>query len=148
MKYPETYGREFILLNYHDVNAEHALDLMNAFISGFRKGEEVKRKRKANKNTFQVIVDIVFEFYNLDPEIGKIKNRKREIVQARQISFYEGDRLTNLSYQSMADAFGQDHSTCTHAIKVVKNLIEYNPVIKREIYVIENRIAEKIKQES
>ena len=148
MKYPETYGREFILLNYHDVNAEHALDLMNAFISGFRKGEEVKRKRKANKNTFQVIVDIVFEFYSLDPGIGKIKNRKREIVQARQISFYEGSRLTNLSHQAMANEFDLDHATCIHAIKVVKNLIEYNPVIKREIYVIENRIAEKIKQES
>jgi len=144
MKSPETFSREFILLNYPDSSAEKALDLMNAYISGYRKGEEVKRRRIANKNTFQFIVDIVFEFYNMDPSIGKAKTRKREVVQARQISFYEGSRLTNLSHQTMANEFGMDHATCIHGIKVVKNLILYNPVIKREILIIEDRIAEKL----
>jgi len=145
MKYPETYGREFILLNYPDAPAEKALDLLNAFISGFRKGEEAKRKRAMNKNTYQIIIDIVFDFYGIKPEAGKAKIRKREIVQARQISFYEGSRLTNLSHQAMANEFGQDHATCIHGIKVIKNLIQYNPSVKREIYAIEIRIAEKLK---
>lgn len=145
MNNPETYASEYILLNYSKEPAETVIKLMDVYIKGFVKGEEIKRRRSSNKNIYQLIIDTVFEFYDLKPSAGKKKIRKREIVQARQISYYQGSRLTNLSYQSMADQFKQDHATVIYGIKVIKNMILFNPVIKREITLIENRITEKLK---
>lgn len=144
MKHPETAARDFILLNFPDAKAEKVMDLIKTFIAGYRKGEEAKRKRRSKRNAYELIIEIVFGYYGLDKKLGKEKNRKREIVQARQISYYEGARLTNLSYQSMADNFNQDHATCLHGIRHIKDLIVANPPVKKDIKEIEKQILEKI----
>ena len=51
-------------------------------------------------------------------DIG-VKNRKRELVEARVIYMFLAAELTSYSYESIAHVINRDHSTVTHAINVI-----------------------------
>lgn len=51
--------------------------------------------------------------------------RKREVVEARQITMYVLKQRTNLSLAAIGTVCGnKDHSTVLHALKTVENLLE------------------------
>jgi len=61
----------------------------------------------------------------------KSKIRKREIVQARQISMYLAKSYTNSSLKSIGHFFGgRDHSTVIYACRTVEDLIETDKQFK------------------
>lgn len=57
-------------------------------------------------------------------EILKLKTRKREIVEARQIYFVRAKLFTTASLAVIGRLVGKDHATVLHGIKVVNNVIE------------------------
>lgn len=63
------------------------------------------------------IKETVEKYFNYK-DIG-IKNRKREIVEARVIYMFLAAELTSYSYESIAHVINRDHSTVTHAINVI-----------------------------
>jgi hypothetical protein len=66
----------------------------------------------------------VFSEERVDWELHAIEDRKRQLVVARQISMYLGDWFfPQLSYKELAGIFGKDHSTCSHALKTIKELL-------------------------
>ena len=81
----------------------------------------------------------VCEYYDITTETLKLKTRKREIVQKRQMAMVITKQLTNLSLIYIGNYFGKkDHATVLHAVKTVNNLCDtkydynedYNAVIK------------------
>ena len=67
----------------------------------------------------------------------RIKSRKTNIVRPRMYACKIIRELTNMTYQDIADLFGQKHENVMHAIKVVNNDLEVMP--KYKIYYFELR---------
>jgi len=77
---------------------------------------------------------IIETYYGLGGGAIKIKTRKREIVQARQIAMYFSKLLTGLSLAKIGKSIGnKDHATVLHACKTVNNLIDTDKKFKYDI---------------
>lgn len=73
----------------------------------------------------QSIQETVCKYFNLELSAIQTNSRKREIVQARQITMYLAKKYTSDSYSSIGKVVGKkDHATVLHACKTVKDQIE------------------------
>jgi len=92
-------------------------------------------------NEIKRITNTVENYFELLPGSCQFKTRKREIVQARQVSMYFAKMLTKLSLTNIGMMIGgKDHSTVLHAMRTVKNLIETDKGYKADIDNIEKRL--------
>ncbi|WP_099464063.1 MULTISPECIES: chromosomal replication initiator protein DnaA [Parabacteroides] len=75
----------------------------------------------------QSIQEIVCKYFNLDQSTIQTNSRKREIVQARQITMYLAKKYTDCSFSHIGKIVGKkDHATVLHACKTIKDQIETN----------------------
>jgi len=68
------------------------------------------------------------------------KTRKREIVEARQISMSLIKQRTNLPVTAIGRKFGQDHSTVLYAIDTVSDLCSSDKLFRRKVERIEESL--------
>jgi len=102
-------------------------------------GKLIKRKRI--EVSIPGIIKVVSSHFNLEPEVLQAKNRKREIVQARQIAMFFSKKMTNYSLSAIgAEIGGKDHATVLHSYKTVKNLIETDKNFKSHIIEIGKKL--------
>jgi len=97
------------------------------------------------------IVAIVCYHSGVKEQLLKEKTRKREVVQARQISMYFMHKYTQLSLQSIGDYFYNpiinhvfDHATCIYSCGVVENLMQSDKYYRKLIEKIERYIKIKL----
>lgn len=89
----------------------------------------------------QMIQDVVCKYFNLEQSMLQTKSRKREIVQARQITMYLSKKYTDCSFSLIGKIVGKkDHATVLHACKTIKDQIEINKSFRSSIEEIENRL--------
>lgn len=98
---------------------------------------------EANKNiSFKDILQIVAKFYDIDEKFILSKNRRQEIVKARQIVMYLMRDVLHHSFPHIGQKLGsRDHSTVIHAynkieseLKESQNLSEELKKIKQQLY--------------
>ena len=112
-----------------------SLDLARAMIDKFV-------KNTAREVSIDYIQKIVCDYFNLPMELLKSKTRKREVVQARQISMYFAKSLTKSSLATIGmHCGGKDHATVLHACRTVNNLIDTDKRFKGYITELEKKIA-------
>jgi len=87
-----------------------------------------------------IITSSVADFFDINPTSLKGKKRHREILVPRQIAMFLIRELTDKSLEEIGDFFGRDHSTVLNSIKRVKNLMEENTTIKRNILDIRENL--------
>ncbi|MBQ2522059.1 MAG: chromosomal replication initiator protein DnaA [Bacteroidales bacterium] len=89
------------------------------------------------------IQDSVCEYFNITREELLSASRKRQIVQARQISMYlSRNLLTNCSLATIgAETGGKDHATVLHACNTVSDLMATDRSFKRYVADIEAGLA-------
>ncbi|MDH6535030.1 chromosomal replication initiator protein DnaA [Parabacteroides sp. 52] len=86
----------------------------------------------------QKIQEIVCGYYNLEQAVIQTSSRKREIVQARQITMYLSKKYTDCSFSHIGKIVGKkDHATVLHACKTIKDQIEINKSFRSSIEEIE-----------
>ena len=91
--------------------------------------------------TPEVIQRTVAEYYNLDVDKLASSTRRRHVVLARQISMFLVKQFTDESLKAIGRLFGgRDHSTVLYSIKTVRDLIETNDEIKKDLADLERRI--------
>ena len=91
--------------------------------------------------TIDYIQKIVCDYYKIPIDQIQGKTRKREIVQARQVSMYFSKNLTKASLASIgARIGGKDHATVLHACKTVNNLIDTDKHFRTQINDIEKKL--------
>ena len=82
-------------------------------------------QKSSKELTIEHIQRLVGDHLNISIELIKSKTRKREVVQARQISMFFSKKLTNSSLSVIGKHFGnRDHSTVIHACQTVNDLVE------------------------
>jgi len=98
--------------------------------------------KNTNKEiSIDYIQKIVSEYFGLTIEQMNSKTRKRNIVQARQLSMYFSKLHTKASLTSIGLQCGnKDHATVLHAFKTVQNLIETDKEFRNYVSDLEKKI--------
>jgi hypothetical protein len=93
------------------------------------------------KLTIRDIQKLTCEYFGITKQEMDNPTRKRETVQARQITMYFCKQLTNKSFEKIGMEIGdKDHATVLHACKTVSNLIETNKEFKFQVEEIEKKL--------
>jgi chromosomal replication initiator protein len=101
-----------------------------------------KLVKNNNKDiSIDFIQKIVCDYFGIPVDQINTNTRKRDIVQARQLSMYFSKKLTKSSLASIGQACGnKDHATVLHACRTVTNLIDTDKQFKLYVDEIEKRI--------
>lgn len=87
------------------------------------------------------IIKIVGNYYEMKDNYTYTKNRKREIVFARQVAMYLISKYSSMTLEKIGSKFGnKNHATILHAKKTIAGMIETYNDIKNQIEEIENLI--------
>lgn len=98
--------------------------------------QNVKLEKK--QLSVQRIQEVVCNYFNLELALIQTSSRKREIVQARQITMYLSKKYTDCSFSHIGKIVGKkDHATVLHACKTIKDQIEINKSFRSSVEEIE-----------
>ena len=118
-------------LNKKAITLELAKQMIDKFV-----------KNTAREVSIDYIQKVVCDYFDLAIEILKSKTRKREVVQARQISMYFSKKMTKSSLASIgAHCGGKDHATVLHACRTVSNLSETDKQFKVYLEDLEKKLT-------
>ena len=122
------------LLAYSTVlNSDITIDLASSVISN-----AVKTSKK--QITFEMIVETVCGFYNVNTDAVYGKTRKREISDARQMVMYLAKELTSLSSTNIGVRLSRDHATVLHSCRTVKERISVDKKLQEDVEQIQNEL--------
>ena len=117
-------------LNRKEIDLNLAKSMLKNFI-----------KNSTKEISMEYIQKLVCEYFEVPIEMVKSKTRKREIVQARQISMYLAKLHTKTSLKSIGAFFGgRDHSTVIYACQTVDDLIDTDKKFKGYVADIQKKL--------
>lgn len=98
-------------------------------------------KNTSKEITIDYIQKLVCEYFEIPVDMLKSSTRKREIVQARQISMYLAKSHTKASLKSIGSYFGgRDHSTVIYACQTVDDLMDTDKKFRGYVADIQKKI--------
>jgi chromosomal replication initiator protein len=86
------------------------------------------------------IIKAVGEFFNVSPEELLRRNRKKEVVEPRQIVMYLMRDILEMSYPYIGEKMGRDHTTAIHAVEKISQEINKNSSLNQKINLIRDLI--------
>lgn len=102
--------------------------------------KEIATDRQVNIS-IDFITKTVCEYFGVQENKVREKNRKKEVVIARQVAMYLSKVLTQSSLKTIGLHFGgRDHSTVIHAFNSVEEDIKSNEQFKDTVNSIKNKI--------
>lgn len=103
-----------------------------------RRVVEQSIKFEKKRITVQKIKDAVSDYYNIKKDLIQSTSRKREIVQARQVTMYFIKKHTELSLSQIGVQVGnRSHATVLHACNTVKNYYDFDKGFRSDLEEIE-----------
>lgn len=102
--------------------------------------KEISTNKQVNISV-ELITKIVCDFFGVEENKLREKNRRKEVVMARQIAMYLAKTLTKSSLKTIGLQFGgRDHSTVIHAQTTVEELIKKDLQAREVIETLKNKI--------
>ena len=101
----------------------------------------IKRAVKVDDKplTIDDILDTVCNHYNVTATAVNSKSRKRDLVQARQVSMYLAQKYTKMPASRIGKLVGnRDHSTVIHSCSQVEQRMKVDKAFVAELSSIEN----------
>jgi chromosomal replication initiator protein len=105
-----------------------------------RRVMEQNLKFERKRITVQKIQETVCDFFNIRKDLIQSASRKREIVQARQVTMYFIKKHTELSLSQIGASGGRNHATVVHACNTVKDLLEVDKGFRSDLEQIERML--------
>lgn len=97
----------------------------------------------AREITIDYIQKVVCDYLDLPVESIQNTSRKREIVQARQLSMYFAKKITKSSLAVIGMQCGnKDHATVLHACKTIENLRQTDRYMRNMVDELEKKLSE------
>ncbi|RYZ61195.1 MAG: chromosomal replication initiator protein DnaA [Chitinophagaceae bacterium] len=98
-------------------------------------------KTASKEITIETIQKMVCEYYEVAYDKLLQKTRKREIVQARQITMYLAKAFTKNSLKTIGEHFGgRDHTTVIHSCQTVKDLMDTDPSFRDSVMELQQKV--------
>jgi chromosomal replication initiator protein len=118
------------MLNKKDIDLELAKRVMKNFV-----------KTAARELTIENIQKMVCDFFHQPYDRLLAKTRKREVVQARQITMYLAKKFTKSSLKHIGEHFGGfDHTTVIHSCQTVENLMDTDNDYKEQVQELVQKV--------
>jgi chromosomal replication initiator protein len=105
--------------------------------------EEIIEKSTQSSSRFvsdNQIIKCVAEFFNISTEELMGRNRKKEVVEPRQIAMYLLRDISELSYPYIGEKLGKDHTTAIHSYEKINKEINNNTSLAQKIMLIKEMI--------
>ena len=120
----------------------HATLMKEELTFEFAKSKIDRIAKKPKKEiTIKHIQKVVCDYFNISLEALQSRNRKREIVQTRQIAMYFAKKFTKYSLATIgAEIGGKNHATVLYADKVIRDQLTYDKTLRSQLEDIEKRI--------
>lgn len=117
-------------LNRREVDLDLAKKVLRNFI-----------KTSTKEITIENIQKMVCEYFGVPLEKLQQKTRKREIVQARQITMFLAKSFTKNSLKTIGEYFGgRDHTTVIHSCQTVKDLMDTDTLFKENVTELSQKV--------
>ncbi len=117
-------------LNKREIDLELAKKVLRNFV-----------KTSSKEITIDAIQKMVCEYFDVQYEKLLHKTRKREIVQARQITMYLAKAFTKNSLKTIGDHFGgRDHTTVIHSCQTVKDLMDTDSLFRENVMELTQKV--------
>lgn len=117
-------------LNKREIDLELAKKVLRNFV-----------KTSSKEITIETIQKMVCDYFNLPYERLLQKTRKREIVQARQITMYLAKQFTKNSLKTIGEHFGgRDHTTVIHSCQTVKDLMDTDGLFRESVVDLQQKV--------
>jgi len=117
-------------LNKKDIDLELAKKVLRNFV-----------KTSSKEITIDAIQKMVCEYFDVPYERLLHKTRKREIVQARQITMYLAKAFTKNSLKTIGEHFGgRDHTTVIHSCQTVKDLMDTDTIFRENVMELTQKV--------
>jgi len=92
----------------------------------------------ARRVTDTQIIKAVAEFFNISVADIISHNRRKEIVEPRQIAMYLLRDMLELSYPSIGEKLGRDHTTAIHAYEKINRDVNKFALLNQKILMIKD----------
>lgn len=100
-------------------------------------------KMEKKQITLEKIQDVVTSYLKVDPKDMHSKSRKREIVQARQVTMFLSKKYTDFSYAHIGKLVGKrDHATVLHACKTIQDNLDVDKSFRSTMKDIEDLLKQ------
>ncbi|MCQ2298325.1 MAG: chromosomal replication initiator protein DnaA [Bacteroidales bacterium] len=120
-------------LNRRQITIDLAKQMIDKFV-----------KSTTREITIDYIQKVVCDYFGLPIDSIQTQTRKREIVQARQLTMYFAKKMTKSSLAIIGLQCGnKDHATVLHACKQIANLVESDKQFKYWVDDIEKRFRDE-----
>jgi chromosomal replication initiator protein len=117
-------------LNKKDITVELARQIIDKFV-----------KSTSREISIDYIQKLICDYFNIPAEVINSKTRKREIVQARQLTMYFAKKHTKSSLATIGLHCGnKDHATVLHACRTISNLIETDKKFRSYVEELDNKL--------
>lgn len=117
-------------LNRREIDLELAKKVLRNFI-----------KSSSKEITIDTIQKMVCDYFDVPYDKLLHKTRKREIVQARQISMFLAKSFTKNSLKTIGEHFGgRDHTTVIHSCQTVKDLMDTDGVFRDNVMELQQKV--------
>jgi chromosomal replication initiator protein len=117
-------------LNRREIDLDLAKKVLRNFV-----------KTSSKEITIDTIQKMVCDYYDVPYEKLLQKTRKREIVQARQITMYLAKAFTKNSLKTIGEHFGgRDHTTVIHSCQTVKDLMDTDNTFRDSVMELQQKV--------
>jgi chromosomal replication initiator protein len=117
-------------LNRREIDLELAKKVLRNFV-----------KTSSKEITIETIQKMVCEYFDVPYDKLLQKTRKREIVQARQISMFLAKAFTKNSLKTIGEHFGgRDHTTVIHSCQTVKDLMDTDSLFRENVMELQQKV--------
>lgn len=117
-------------LNKREIDLELAKKVLRNFV-----------KTSSKEITIETIQRMVCEYFDVSYDKLLQKTRKREIVQARQITMYLAKAFTKNSLKTIGEHFGgRDHTTVIHSCQTVKDLMDTDSLFRENVMELQQKV--------
>jgi chromosomal replication initiator protein len=101
---------------------------------------EKSTKNMSKRVSDSQILKAVAEFFNVSIEDIVSHNRRKEVVEPRQIAMYLLREISELSYPYIGEKMGRDHTTAIHSYEKINQEINRSPALNQKILTIKDII--------
>src|SRR5258705_5422636 len=117
-------------LNKREIDLELAKKVLRNFV-----------KSSSKEITIDAIQKMVCEYFDVPYDKLLQKTRKREIVQARQITMFLAKAFTKNSLKTIGEHFGgSDHTTVIPSCQTVKDLMDTDSLFKENVLELQQKV--------
>ncbi|MCC8146488.1 MAG: chromosomal replication initiator protein DnaA [Bacteroidales bacterium] len=100
-------------------------------------------KLEKKQITLEKIQNVVSSYFKIDINEIHSKSRKREIVQARQVTMFLSKKYTDHSYAHIGNMVGKrDHATVLHACKTIQDNLDIDKGFRLTMKDIETQLQD------